>query len=142
MADFDKNRFRSKKQTYETSEELFGPLDAEFQFTLDVAADACNAKCDKFFDENMDGLTKEWTGTCFCNPPYRVQSKWVKKAYEEAKAGHATTVLLIPARTNTNWWHDYCMNGEIRFIRGRPKFNGCKYGLPQPLAFVIFRIKE
>lgn len=139
MADFNSNRFQSKRQTYETPEDLFRPLADEFQFTLDVAADAGNAKCAEFFDEAADGLAQPWRGVCWCNPPYREQSKWVKKAFAEAQAGRATTVILLPARTNTGWWHDFCMKGEIRFIRGRPKFAGCKHGLPQPLAFVVFR---
>jgi len=139
MADFDNNRFQSKNQTYETPLSLFDPIDDEFKFTLDVAADKDNAKCRHFFTKEVNGLEQAWSGSCWCNPPFREQSKWVKKACAEANEGRATTVLLIPARTNTNWWHDYCMKGEVRFIRGRPKFAGCKYGLPQPLAFVIFR---
>lgn len=74
------------------------------------------------------------------NPPFGSQGKWVQKAYEESLNG-ITVVCLLPARTNTNWWHDYCMTGEIRFIRGRPKFKGAKHGLPQPLAIVIFGVK-
>jgi phage N-6-adenine-methyltransferase len=139
MADFDTNRFQSKKQTYETPKELYQPLADEFQFTLDVAADRFNTKCFDFFDESLDGLKQPWHGVCWCNPPYREQSKWVKKAWMEAKLGRATTVLLVPARTNTGWWHDYCMKGEVRFIRGRPRFAGCIHGLPQPLALIIFR---
>ena len=139
MADFNSNRFQSKRQTYETPEDLFRPLADEFRFTLDVAADAGNAKCAEFFDEAANGLAQYWRGVCWCNPPYREQSKWVKKAFAEARAGRATTVLLVPARTNTGWWHDYCMKGEVRFLRGRPRFAGCKHGLPQPLALVVFR---
>jgi phage N-6-adenine-methyltransferase len=139
MADFDSNRFQSKKQTYETPDDLFLPLQTEFGFTLDVAADSDNTKCKAYFDEKSDGLKQPWSGVCWCNPPYREQSKWIKKAYSEAMAGRATTVLLVPARTNTGWWHDYCMKGEVRFIRGRPRFAGCIHGLPQPLALVIFR---
>lgn len=142
MADFNSNRFQSKRQTYETPEDLFRPLADEFRFTLDVAADAANAKCAEFFDEAADGLAQDWRGVCWCNPPYREQSKWVKKAFAEARAGRATTVLLVPARTNTGWWHDYCMKGEVRFVRGRPRFAGCKHGLPQPLALVIFRTSK
>ena len=139
MADFDSNRFQSKRQTYETPEDLFRPIADEFGFTLDVAASSENKKCAEFFDEAVNGLAQPWRGVCWCNPPYREQSKWVKKAFAEAQAGRATTVILLPARTNTGWWHDFCMKGEIRFIRGRPKFAGCKHGLPQPLAFVVFR---
>ena len=72
------------------------------------------------------------------NPPFRVQKQWVIKASEESKKG-ATVVMLLPTRTNTNWWHDYVMQGEVRFLRGRPKFKGAEHGLPQPLAIVVFR---
>ena len=140
MADFNSNRFQSKRQTYETPQDLFAPLAAEFRFTLDVAADAANAKCAEFFDEAADGLTQDWRGVCWCNPPYREQSRWVKKAFAEARAGRATTVLLVPARTNTGWWHDYCMKAtEIRYIRGRLKFDDQPNPAPFPSAIVIFR---
>lgn len=72
------------------------------------------------------------------NPPYKDMKKWVIKAYEESIKNDSIVVCLIPARTNTKWWHEYCMKGEIRFIKGRPKFEGCIHGLPQPLAIVIF----
>lgn len=75
---------------------------------------------------------------CWMNPPYINLKIWIEKAYKESRKDNCTVVCLIPARTNTSWWHDYCMNGDIWFIKGRPKFKGCKYGLPQPLAIVIF----
>jgi phage N-6-adenine-methyltransferase len=136
MAKFD-TKFESKRQDWETPDEIFVPLDNEFGFTLDVCATLENRKCEDYFDEEMDGLTQDWHGICWMNPPFGVQGKWVKKAYSESQNG-ATVVCLLPSRTNTNWWHDYCMKGEIRFIRGRPKFKGAKHGLPQPLAIVIF----
>ena len=131
-------KFHSYKQDWETPDEIFASLDEEFGFTLDVCADGLNRKCTLFFDYKIDGLSQNWYGACWMNPPFGAQGKWVKKAYEESLKS-ATVVCLLPARTNTNWWHDYCMKGEIRFIRGRPKFKGAKYGLPQPLAIVIFR---
>lgn len=140
MAQF-KTKFESKRQDWETPDEIFKPLDDEFQFILDVCATEENKKCSLFFDEERDGLQQDWsiyTAPCWMNPPFGKQGKWVKKAYEESRKG-ATVVCLLPSRTNTNWWHDYCMKGEIRFIRGRPKFKGAKHGLPQPLAIVIFR---
>jgi len=73
------------------------------------------------------------------NPPYgRVIGQWVKKAYESSLDG-ATVVCLLPARTDTSWWHDYCMKGEIRFVRGRLKFGGARGNAPFPSAVVIFR---
>ena len=136
MAGFGK-KFETGRQDWETPDELFGPLNDEFKFTLDVCADANNAKCSKFFTLSDDAFKQQWTGVCWMNPPFGTLGKWVKKAFEESQRG-ATIVSLLPARTNTGWWHDYCMKAEIRFIRGRPKFKGAKHGLPLPLAIVIF----
>jgi len=132
-----KTKFESKKQDWETPDSIFIPLDYEFEFTLDVCALPVNAKCEAYFTPDDNGLTQEWTGVCWMNPPFGEQGKWVEKAYHSAQVG-CTVVCLLPARTNTNWWHDYCMKGEIRFIKGRPKFKGAKHGLPQPLAVVVF----
>ncbi len=137
MANF-KDAFKSTKQDWVTPDEFFSPLQKEFSFTLDVAASINNSKCKRFFTKKDDGLSKDWKGTCWMNPPYNNKKGWIIKAYNESKKG-ATVVCLVPARTNTNWWHDFCMKGEIRFIRGRVKFVGAKHGLPQPLALVIFR---
>jgi phage N-6-adenine-methyltransferase len=133
MAKFG-GKFETVRQDWETPAEIFGPLNAEFGFTCDVAASHENAKCERYFTEG--GLERMWNGVCWMNPPYREVGRWVKKAFEESS--HAIVVCLVPARTNTNWWHDYCMKGEVRFIRGRPRFGGAKHGLPQPLAVVIF----
>jgi phage N-6-adenine-methyltransferase len=138
MSDFDKNRFASKNQEYATPLKLFEVLDNEFHFTLDVCANMENTKVSIFLSEKQDALIQDWTGTCWMNPPYKNMKKWVIKAYNESLKNNSTIVCLIPARTNTSWWHDYCMKGEIRFIKGRPKFEGCIHGLPQPLAIVIF----
>lgn len=139
MADFDDNRFASKNQVYETPEKLFNVLNNEFGFTLDVCATDENRKVDNFIGEDIDSLTQDWNGICWMNPPYKDMKKWIIKAYKETIRNENTVVVcLIPARTNTTWWHDYCMKGEIRFIKGRPKFKGCIHGLPQPLAIVIF----
>lgn len=132
-----RNKFTSIREDWETPDSLFDPLNQEFSFTLDVCATPENAKCIEFFTKEHDGLLQPWTGTCWMNPPFGKQSRWVEKAYLESLRG-CTVVCLLPSRTNTNWWHDYCMKGEVRFIRGRPKFKGAKYGLPQPLAVVIF----
>lgn len=137
MAEF-KTKFESKRQDWETPDEVFFPLNEEFNFTLDVCATKENAKCKNFFSVEENGLKQSWTGICWMNPPFGIQGKWVKKAFEESKKG-ATVVCLLPARTNTLWWHNYCMKGEIRFILGRPKFKGAKHGLPQPLAIVVFK---
>jgi len=131
--------FSSVKQDWITPDEIFDPLNDEFHFTLDVSASPENTRCHDFFSEGDDGLTKDWNGSCWMNPPFNKKSQWIKKAYQESLKG-ATVACLIPARTNTNWFHDYCLRyGEVRFIRGRPKFKGAKHGLPQPLAIVVFR---
>lgn len=134
-----KTKFESKRQDWETPDSIFKPLDEEFNFDIDVCADAKNAKCKRFFSLSDDGLSRQWEGACWMNPPFGSQGKWVEKAFVESMRNGTTVVCLLPARTNTNWWHKYCMLGEIRFIKGRPKFKGAKHGLPQPLAIVIFR---
>lgn len=141
MADFDNNRFQSKNQEYATPWELFNKLDEEFNFTLDVCADKDNRKVDTYYTKDDNALIKDWKGVCWMNPPYKDMKQWVIKAYNESLKHDSIVVCLIPARTNTNWWHEYCMKGEIRFIKGRPKFEGCVHGLPQPLAIVVFGSK-
>ena len=138
MSNFDSNRFASNNQEYATPWDLFNKLNDEFNFTLDVCANKINHKCEKYYTEEQNSLLIEWHGVCWMNPPYKDMKKWVIKAYNESRKNDTTVVCLIPARTNTNWWHEYCMKGEIRFIKGRPKFEGCIHGLPQPLAIVIF----
>lgn len=142
MANF-KGKFDSVRQDWETPADLFDTVNAEFKFTLDVAASKSNCKVQRFISEEQDAMTLAWgRETCWLNPPYgkgHRLSAWVEKAYHESLKG-ATTVMLIPARTNTNWFHDLCLkHGDVRFVRGRPKFGGADHGLPQPLCFVIFR---
>ena len=140
MADLTKDRFAAKSVEYETPQDLWDAWNNEFQFSCDVASTHENAKHPNHYTMAEDGLAQQWRGVCWCNPPYGLDMpKWIKKARMHAMKGEATTVMLIPARTNTGWWHDHCMKGEIRFLRGRPKFNGGKHGLPFPLALVIFR---
>ena len=136
MSDFSRVLFSSSTDQWETPEYVFDELDREFNFTLDVAADERNKKCEKFFSKEDDGLSQEWSGTVWCNPPYGRQiGKWVKKA-SEAKG---TVVMLIPARTDTKWFHDYILGkADIRFIRGRLKFGGAKNGAPFPSMVVVF----
>jgi phage N-6-adenine-methyltransferase len=138
MSNFDKNRFASNNQEYATPWKLFNVLNEEFEFTLDVCADEKNRKVLKYISIEQDALKQDWIGKCWMNPPYKDIKKWVIKAYNESIKHGSIIVCLIPARTNTSWWHDYCMKGEIRFIKGRPKFEGCIHGLPQPLAIVVF----
>ena len=135
-----KGLMSSETDLWATPQDFFDELDREFHFDCDVCALPENAKCEKYYTPEQDGLSQEWTGVCFMNPPYgRKISSWVKKAYESSVLGGATVVCLIPARTDTAWWHDYVMKGEVRFIRGRLKFGGSKNSAPFPSAVVVFR---
>lgn len=131
--------FSSATDLWATPQEFFDKYDAIFGFDLDVCANAENTKCLDYFDLDRNGLTQEWKGSCWMNPPYgRGIGAWVAKAYESSLAG-ATVVCLLPARTDTAWWHDYCAKGEVEFIRGRLKFGGHKNSAPFPSAVVVFR---
>jgi phage N-6-adenine-methyltransferase len=131
--------FMSEKMDWATPQELFDRLNQEFYFTLDVCALPENAKCKRYFSPKEDGLQQKWTGVCWMNPPYgREIEQWMQKALQESERG-ATVVCLVPARTDTEWWHKYALHGEIRFIRGRVKFQGANATAPFPSAIVIFR---
>jgi phage N-6-adenine-methyltransferase len=133
--------FSSKSHTWETPQDLFDKLDQEFHFQLDVCALPENAKCKRYINPAENGLKHEWREICWMNPPYgREIGKWVRKAYESARAG-ATVVCLVPARTDTSWWFDYCAKAEIRFIKGRLKFGDSGNAAPFPSAIVIFSTK-
>ena len=132
--------FSSKSDEWETPIDIFNKLDAEFHFDLDPCSTDSNHKCDKYFTKEINGLSKSWGGSrVFCNPPYSNISKWVEKAYRESQQDHTLVVLLIPARTDTRYFHDYIyQRSEIRFIKGRLKFSG-KGSAPFPSMIVIFR---
>lgn len=131
--------FSSLNEDWETPKWLFDAYDKIFHFNLDVCASDENALCKKYFTKEQDGLNQKWVGNCWMNPPYgRTIKYWLKKAYESSLNG-ATVVCLVPARTDTAWWHDYCMNGEIIFLRGRLKFSNYPNNAPFPNAIVIFR---
>lgn len=133
----------SEKMDWETPDDFFKILNNEFNFTLDVCASHENAKVNKYFTEEDNGLEQKWEGTCWMNPPYgREIGKWVKKAYEESLKG-ATVVCLIPSRTDTRYWHDYVMKSkEIRFVKGRLRFIGATENAPFPNAIVVFAPPE
>ena len=136
--------YSSETVEWETPQPLFDLLDAEFQFTVDVCATASNAKVDPFFSREQDGLKQNWTGMAWCNPPYGrgVIDKWMAKAASEAKNGTGI-VCLVPARTDTKWWHDYVLLAdEVRFVRGRIKFGDQQGAAPFPSALVVFRPSE
>lgn len=134
--------FSSKTDEWSTPQDFFDELNKEFNFTLDPCATPENAKCEKYYTKEDDGLKQDWSGeTVFCNPPYgRAIKDWVKKCYEESKKPNTTVVMLIPARTDTSYFHDYIYHKakEIRFIRGRLKFGNAKNSAPFPSMVVIF----
>jgi phage N-6-adenine-methyltransferase len=132
--------FSSRSDGWETPQWLFDLLDAEFGFTLDVCATAENAKCRRYYTPETDGLGQDWRGVCWMNPPYGRQiGRFVEKAHRSAIQG-ATVVCLVPARTDTAYWHRVVAHAsEIRFLKGRLKFGGAPNGAPFPSAVVVFR---
>ena len=134
--------FSSQTDQWATPQDFFDALDAEFHFTLDPCADETNHKCERYFTKADDGLKQSWGGQrVFCNPPYGSEiGKWVKKAYEEGHREDTLVVMLIPARTDTKYFHDYILHrAEVRFVRGRLKFGEAKNSAPFPSMVVIFR---
>lgn len=138
-----KRRSNNSYDYWSTPQWLFDQLDEEFGFTVDVCASKDNAKCKKYFTRKQDGLKQKWEGVCWCNPPYGrgMINKWMQKAYESSLEG-ATVVCLVPSSTDTQWWHNYAMKGEVGFIEGRVKFTiDGQPDKPAPFssAIVIFR---
>lgn len=131
--------FSSATGVWETPQSFFNQLDLEFGFTLDVCALPENAKCATYFSPQTDGLKQEWSGVCWMNPPYgRVIGEWVKKAHD----ARCTVVGLLPARTDTKWFHEWIHGkAEVRFIKGRLKFGGGKNSAPFPSMVVVWRGK-
>lgn len=118
-----------------TPQELFDHYDRIFNFTLDPCSTHGNAKCAMHYTKEEDGLSKPWTGSVWMNPPYGKEiPKWVRKAYESAQEG-ATVVCLLPARTDTRWFHEWCVKGELTFLKGRLKFLNPEQAKPQPAPF-------
>ena len=133
----DRVHYSSKSDEWETPWSLFIDLHCEFEFTLDPCATPENAKCEQYFTMEDDGLEKSWEGErVFCNPPYgRKIVKWVKKASEQ----DGLVVMLLPARTDTVWFHKYIYEkAEIRFLKGRLKFGDSVNSAPFPSMVVIF----
>jgi phage N-6-adenine-methyltransferase len=128
--------FMSQRMDWQTPAAVFKELDDEFHFMFDPAMP-------NYKELNFDGLTDNWGSCNFVNPPYgRELPKWIAKGYTEWQKGN-TVVFLIPSRTDTRWWHDYCMKAdEIRFIKGRLKFKGAKFNAPFPSAVIVFRGKS
>ena len=136
--------FSSETDEWGTPQKLFDELNKEFNFDIDLCASDKNHKCDKYFSKEEDSLKQDWSKfkTCYGNFPYGRQIiDWIQKAYESSLQG-STVVCLLPARTDTKWFHEYCLKGEIRFLRGRLKFNDGKNSAPFPSMIVVFRGKD
>jgi site-specific DNA-methyltransferase (adenine-specific) len=133
--------FTSKSDEYSTPDDLFQGLNRNFNFSLDTASTKENAKCKKYFVKGDNALSRSWKGErTFTNPPYSAIKDWVKKNYEESKLDPGNPkVMLIPARCDTKYWHDYVMRAaSIYFIKGRLKFSNSKNSAPFPSAIVVF----
>jgi phage N-6-adenine-methyltransferase len=135
----------SESDEWTTPQDLWDALNARFQFSLDVAATATNAKCSRFFTLEDDGLAQSWapvdesdTGACWMNHPYSQTEKWLAKAFETAMNGERTMVCLPKVDTSTNWWWDYCRYGQVLFLPGRYKFNDGEHAATFASAVVIF----
>lgn len=133
--------YSSKSNEWATPLDFYKKLDNEFHFNLDPCSDDTNYKCEKHYTLEEDGLSQNWGGCrVFCNPPYSEISKWVEKAFREGHKDNTIVVLLIPARTDTRYFHDYILHrSEIRFVKGRLKFGDGKNSAPFPSMVVIFR---
>lgn len=132
-------------EEWSTPQDFYNELHKEFKFTLDPCADENNHKCIKYYTKEDDGLEQDWEGeTVFCNPPYgRDIYDWVHKCWLENQIHDITVVMLIPARTDTKYFHEYIYNkAEIRFIKGRLKFGNSKNSAPFPSMVVIYRKSE
>jgi len=140
------NAFKSESEEYETPKEIFEPLQKEFNLQLDVCASSSNHKLDNYFTKEDDALTKDWHkhGNFWMNPPFgRQLKKWIQKAYEESTKG-VIGVSILPVRSNTNWWHELIIDvgAEVRFLKGRIKFNDCIKGAWLPFAIVIWKSED
>lgn len=139
MSGFTSGMRSSESGEWTTPRDLFDELDAEFHFDLDAASTDENALCARHYTKTQDGLRQPWSGAVWCNPPYgREIGKWVRKAATDNEGG--VSVLLVPARTDTAWWHDWIVGHatEVRFIRGRLRFGDSKASAPFPSAVVVY----
>lgn len=138
--------FSSQSGEWSTPQDFYDKLNEEFHFTLDPCADDSNHKCEKYYTKEQDGLSQDWSGeSVFCNPPYgRDVAKWVRKCFYEVYFGRCRcAVMLLNARTDTKWFHQYVYNkSEVRFVRGRLRFGDQEQPAPFPSMVVVFRGTE
>ena len=141
--------YMSNRMNWETPQELFDQLDAEFHFTLDAASSATNHKCQKYYTAEDSAFDHEWGGggTVLCKPPNgKANAEWVRKCSAEASRKDTLVVMLLPARTDTRWFQQFILNrAEVRFLKGRLRFetNGIPGGpAPFPSMIVVMRTGE
>lgn len=138
----------SDYDAWTTPRPLFETLDSIFGFRLDPCCERKTAKCMTYFTRQDDGLVQDWAsvGNAFVNPPYgKALPAWMNKCVREA-AKRVTVVALIPARTETAYWHDIVFPFAtcVCFVRGRVKFgdskspDGGRVGAPFPSAIITF----
>jgi site-specific DNA-methyltransferase (adenine-specific) len=133
--------FSSKSDEWETPQSFFNKLNKMYKFTLDPCSTPHSAKCERYYTLEDDGLSRSWKNeTVFVNPPYGKIKDWVKKAHDESVNNGTVVVMLIPARTDTRYWHDYIMEeaDSIYFVKGRLKFGNSPNSAPFPSAVVVF----
>lgn len=133
--------FSSKSNEWETPMGFYQKLNKQFKFTLDPCCTPETAKCENYYTMEDDGLSKSWKDqVVFVNPPYGNIKEWVKKAHDESINNGAVVVMLIPARTDTRYWHEYIMEeaDSIYFVKGRLKFGQSQNAAPFPSAVVVF----
>ena len=135
--------FSHKSDEWSTPQHIFDKLNQKYNFTLDPASDGINNKCAKHFTMKENGLLQDWKGeTVFINPPYSKTYDWVHKAFHEAMHNSCTVVMLLPARVDTRWFHEFCLDPlvtkSVTFIKGRLKFGGNKNSAPFPSMIVEF----
>lgn len=142
--------FSSKTENWHTPKDLFNELDKEFSFDCDPCTTKENPLgCRFFYTKEQDGLKQVWFKSNFINPPYGPEiGKWLERAHKHAEYLESTSVFLLPARTDTKWFHQYCYgkpNVELRFLKGRVKFIGVEQSgykrnsAPFPSMLVIIR---
>ena len=140
----DKVHFSSKSILWETPQSFFDVLNKKYHFTIDVCATKENTKCTKFYSPEIDGLQQNWKGICWMNPPYGrdYTFKWVQKAYAKSRKDNCTVVSLLPAGTDTRWFHEFIYNRQgvkVTFIKGRLKFGDSINSAPFPSMLVVFK---
>ena len=121
--------FSSISDYWKTPKRFYKKLDKEFDFNFDPCPE----------NPDFDGLLIEWKERNFINPPYSEVEKWIEKGYRESVKGKLC-VFLVASRTDTRWFHNYCLKyaKEIRFIKGRLKFNDTENSAPFPSCIIIF----